>query len=72
MLRQWTADTAISGFVQFSFFLALCILFGDLTYRLLERPFLTLKQHLDRSQQITSKPETLPAATETTVAAGKR
>lgn len=72
MLRQWTADTAFSGFLLFSSFLALSILLGDLTYRLLEKPFLILKQHLDRSERLTSERATPPIAATTTVAASKR
>ena len=71
MLRQWTADTAFSGFLLFSSFLALSILLGDLTYRLLEKPFLTLKQRLDHSQQLSSKLATPPIAAVTTVGADK-
>ena len=72
MLRQWTAETAFSGFLLFSSFLALSILLGDLTYRLLEKPFLILKQRLNRSQRFTSERATPPIAATTTVAASKR
>ena len=72
MLRQWTADNALSGFLLFSSFLTLSILLGDLTYRLLEKPFLILKQRLDRSQRLTSERATPPIAATTTVAASKR
>ena len=72
MLQHWTADTSFNGFLLLSSFVALSIGLGDLTYRLLEKPFLTLKQRLDRSQRITAQPVPPPVASVTTAAASKR
>ena len=71
MLRQWTADTAFSGFLLFSSFLALSILLGDLTYRMLEKPFLTIKRRLNNSQQLSSALATPPIAAATTAGEDK-
>ena len=71
MLREWTAETAFNGLVLVSVYLALSILLGDLTYRLLEKPFLILKQGLDRSQRLTEERATPPLEATTTVTACK-
>lgn len=72
LLRQWTAETAFDGFLLFISFLALSIFVGDLTYRLLEKPFLSLKQRFDRSQQLSATPVPPLIATATVVVEGKR
>ena len=48
MLQQWTSVTAFNGFLLFCCFVTLSIFLGSINYRLLEKPFLNLRQHFDR------------------------
>lgn len=72
MVRHWTAATTLEGFLFVSSFLLISILIGDLTYRLLEQPFLSLKKRLDRAHRLKAKPLQPPVASVTAVVGGKR
>ena len=62
----------MEGFLFVSSFLLINILIGDLTYRLLEQPFLSLKKRFDRAHRLKAKPLQPPVASVTAVVGGKR
>jgi len=74
MLTNWMTGTPYAlpvswtlAIEEFSY-----LLIGDLTYRLLEQPFLSLKKRFNRAHRLKAKPLQPPVASVTAVVGGKR
>lgn len=72
MQEHWRAETTLQGIVLFSGLILTSIVVGNWSYRLLEQPFLTLKQHLDQAERLKSELAPPQVASATVVAANRR